>query len=193
MRLKHLHLTSYRNCENLELDFDKLNWKKEEDLYLIMELLYGTKNLNCWPCFLAVFNEFAISYFINTQTQVKVFDNTINKAILYKIDNKYELFNIYKKNLKTGCRLIYNIGNLNVTDEEIECHHIRMINNYNKDNILDYINSDYLIVNFNNIEANTFINDMKEYNIDVIELNNNEYITCDDYSQFNNLKIVNNE
>lgn len=170
-----------------------LNWKDEEDLYSIMELLYDTKMFNEWPCFLAVFNEFAISYFINKITQVKVFDNTINTAILYKTDNKDNLFNIYKKNLKTGCRLIYNIGNIIATDDEIESHHIRIIDDYNTDDILDYVNSDNLIVNFNNIEPNTFIYDMKKHNIDVLSLKENEYITCDDYSQFNNLKIVKNK
>ena len=168
----------------LDFIFDKynLNWKKNKDI----EKFYKLKNYVHLPFgdkfkrYLAIDLEFLIGTYICLKYKTNTFSENF-PIIIYNNYNDIDLLNkIYKLNLKTGCKIIFNVSN-NIID--IDAHYENI--DYNNDNdILSYINHDTIFMNIYNITYDNFIKKLKLLNKNIYCLNNDEYIDCKDSYNF---------
>lgn len=139
---------------------------------------------------IGVYCEFFMSLYIGLKYQVKDFNDDIKDVIIYNTTNKQNLFNSYKRNLKTGCKQIFNISNSDYIIEEIGKNRITNIE-YNDDNFYMYYQYDTILLNLQNIDINYFINKVKLSGKNPILLNDNEYVECEMFSNYENYKIKN--
>jgi len=127
-----------------------------------------------WKISAAVHNEFYVGLFLSLKYEVKDFINDINNLIVYNTNNKQNLFKVYKKNLITGNKIIFNVSNLEFTNEELTKH--RLLNvSYDKNELM-YHRYDYILLNIKDVNINDFLSHIKLLGKNPILLNDNEYI-----------------
>ena len=139
---------------------------------------------------IGIYCEFFLSLYISLKYQIKDFNDDIKNVIIYNTTNKQNLFNSYKKNLKTGCKQIFNISNSDYIIEEIGKNRITNIK-YNDDDFYMYYQYDTILLNLQNIDINYFIDKVKLSGKNPILLNDNEYVECEMFSNYENYKIKN--
>lgn len=196
---KHMYIFTWETfnklCEVIFGFYDYLSyktgydWKNKNEINHIIE--YINKNMiNDRPHGLSVYNEYLLSVYINNVFNTNDFSNNIKNIIIYNIDNQDVLSKIHKKNLKTGCKYIFNISNNELTDAF--CYFNRAQNIiYDKNDIINYLYLDTIIINITGVNLYDFVNDVKELNLTPIILKENEYIECDELSNMNNIQIKN--
>ena len=195
--LKHMYIFNWKTfnkvCQIIFGYYDYISyktgcdWKNKDELKYIIK--YIEKDMwGDWPTGLAVYNEFIISAYINNQFKTNDFSNNIKNIILYNIDNSDKLSKIYKKNLKTGCKYIFNISNNSFDNQFCSCNRAQNII-YDKKDIINYLHLDTIIINITGVNLYDFVNDVKELNLTPIILKENEYIECDELSDMNNIQI----
>ena len=163
------------------------DWKDINNIHNIMHNICEYNDFD-WPTYLACYNEFAISFYLSHISKIHSFDEDINNIIIYHTNDKEKLFNIYKKNLKTGCKRIFNISDINITENEEFTYRIYDENSYDTKKMKDYLYGDAILFNIHT-DLNTFINDLKQLGKNPIVLNNNEYVEAELFSNLNNYKI----
>ena len=146
---------------------DKINvndWKDPKEFDKILSYLSIDKT-NIHTRNISIIGEYLIGSFIGIQHNPHQYRND-NEYIIYNIDDKNEFYKMYKLNSKTGITHIVNISNLEY-------------DNYDR----------YILTNLWDVKNKTqdiqlFINMSKGGKY--IILNNNEYIDCTDFVEYNN-------
>jgi len=175
----------YYDNASYKLGYD---WKNKDEIKHIFNYMDEYSCSVNWFAGLAVHNEIMLSTYINNNFKTNDFSNNIKNIIIYNINDKDVLSRIHKKNLKTGCKFVFNISN-NEFDEDF-CYGNRAQNIiYNKNDIINYLHLDTILINIIGVNLNDFVKDIKELNLTPIILKENEYIECDELSDMNNIQI----